>query len=83
MEKYKACRALEEHTGGGDGDESDNVEEGSDTENSSKQFFNLRCFILTSSLEKIEHQVRVAGKFSRNVLDAFRQSEIYTLIDEV
>lgn len=73
-DKYKAVRKQQEHTGGGDGDESrDDAGSGSDTDNEE----------LSISGEKRKRAGKPKNEFSSTVLDKFEQSKIFDMIDKV
>lgn len=84
VQKYKACRALDGHTGGGDGDEEDRGEE---VENKDKENAEVQDGGEDSEAKQADGNIAgrrcVNGTFSRAVLDAFRESKQYELINKV
>lgn len=73
-EKYKACKDAEKHTGGGDGDaERVKQEENEEEEKGGKK---------QGKRKRRKTKVR-GGKWSQEFLDKFRESKVYSLIDDV
>ncbi len=69
-DKYKACKEWEEHMGGGDGDADHEVGENDDDE----------------ALDKKKPRPKrkkgaLPGNYSLKVLQAFKESEVYELLD--
>ncbi|KAF9233870.1 hypothetical protein BU15DRAFT_66190 [Melanogaster broomeanus] len=75
-EKYKQARELEKHTGGGDGDE-DRLEGKTDEDSGVEDEDDVA---LDGTKCK---QAAKKPKFSRKVLEAFKESKLYEMIDAV
>ncbi|KAI0056072.1 hypothetical protein BV25DRAFT_1921308 [Artomyces pyxidatus] len=81
--KYKAVRARQEHTGGGDGDEDrDEAHEGSD-DGDDGGAGDVEDNTLTQKAGKRKRTNPKKAVFSRKVLDAFEVSKVFELIDAV
>ncbi|KAF9233546.1 hypothetical protein BU15DRAFT_73521 [Melanogaster broomeanus] len=75
-EKYKQARELEKHTGGGDGDE-DRLEGKTDEDSGVEDEDDVA---LDGTKRK---RAAKKPKFSRKVLEAFKESKLYEMIDAV
>ncbi|PPQ84671.1 hypothetical protein CVT24_002737 [Panaeolus cyanescens] len=83
-ERYKACKDAEEHTGGGDGDQSrtkpDETEDDETTDTEGKGSKDTK----PKGVKRKRGKTKVrGGKWSQEYLDKFRHGKIYNLIDAV
>lgn len=69
MFKEVCCR--QEHTGGGNGDNVTNLDQGDDEKEGSRK--NKKCKKKLLAAKKV--------RYTKNVLDAFEQSSFFTIID--
>ena len=73
---------MEEHTGGGDGDDDHIAAESGDEEEAEVLDFNPKDNMMALDGTKRGKSV-TRTKFARHTLDAFKETEIFRLIDEV
>ncbi|KAG1823920.1 uncharacterized protein BJ212DRAFT_1296436 [Suillus subaureus] len=81
-EKYKQVKEMEEHTGGGDGDDDRIATESGDEEEA--EVLNLETKDNTMALDGMKHRKSTTkAKFAHHMLEALKETEMFRLIDEV
>ncbi|KAG2336562.1 hypothetical protein BDR05DRAFT_1005736 [Suillus weaverae] len=81
-EKYKQVKEMEEHTGGGDGDDDRITAESGDEEEA--EVLNLDTKDNTLALDGTKcGKNTTKAKFTHHMLQAFKETEIFRLIDKV